>query len=721
MERGSYFDAWYRDEHCYHPSLPMRRIQMVEDLERYNVTLLVWSALGGGSISLPYLEAEAFGPVPPRLRMYGYLNDQEFIRECDKRGIKVFGVLFEVQGWEFPVELNEAETELLAFNKTYGVGKPGWYGLREFSQNRYPKLFGGKRLEDYFPEGLVNSAGERVTDLWEECAARVIDGTPVHAGWVEVVGHPHQCYQMCRNNPAWRQYMKKIIEIQIDAGVHGVHLDECELPITAIGRGGCFCKDCMGQFRDYLLRRQAEQTLPVELQGMNLAGFDYGAFLRAKGAKLPGPRAGIDHFDLYMAFQMEAITRYFREMCDHVREFGAHRGRKVLVSGNFFNLQTTYIPLEPQVDIVVTEQRQTIFRQVEWYRYCAGFGGGKPVVIVENPYGGVIPDLLQRVNAGRSYDKFRLLLLEGAAYGCNHAVPYGAWMGNTIRDAFYPPRAVTEEIQTFLRQKDSLFGGRSGAEVAVLFSFPSYDQREAPRSSSALLEQKGTVDALSFAEYEDSGLPFWDITRRLADLQTPFDVILLGDGHLRADTFRPEQIQDYRAVVLPDSPVVTEGQVEALLRYAEAGGKVLLFGRVAENVAAPAREALLAHANTHLVPMDSGGPEEAAAVAQRLMTLLPGERGQVETSAPGSLGVNLQQAGEHRVVLHLINYRYDVERDRHDPINNLKVSVRLPFAPSACLLHTPQGEWAAPVALHGDRAEVTVSSFPLYGALEFRA
>ena len=68
MERGVYFDAWFPRQHCYHPSLPPRRLRMIEDLEAYRATSLVWSALGGGSISLPYLEQEAWGEVDTRFR-----------------------------------------------------------------------------------------------------------------------------------------------------------------------------------------------------------------------------------------------------------------------------------------------------------------------------------------------------------------------------------------------------------------------------------------------------------------------------------------------------------------------------------------------------------------------------------------------------------------------------------------------------------------------------
>ena len=121
MHRGVYFDAWFPRQHCYHPSLPPRRLRMVDDLVDYRATILVWAGLGGGSLSLPYLEQEAFGEVDARSRFYGFVNDSEFIRECHKHGIKVFGIVFEAQGWEFPVELNEDASKVLSMNETRGV------------------------------------------------------------------------------------------------------------------------------------------------------------------------------------------------------------------------------------------------------------------------------------------------------------------------------------------------------------------------------------------------------------------------------------------------------------------------------------------------------------------------------------------------------------------------------------------------------------------------
>ena len=67
-------------------------------------------------------------------------------------------------------------------------------------------------------------------------------------------------------------------------------------------------------------------------------------------------------------------------------------GREVLVSGNFFNLDPHYLPLADEVDLIITEMRNTTYRQPEWYRYVDAFAAAdKDVIVVENPYGGVVP------------------------------------------------------------------------------------------------------------------------------------------------------------------------------------------------------------------------------------------------------------------------------------------------------------------------------------------
>jgi hypothetical protein len=363
---------------------------MVDDLVDYHATVLVWAALGGGSLSLPYLEQEAFGAVDARSRFYGFVNDSEFIQACHQHGIEVFGIVFEAQGWEFPVELDDDESSILALNELRGAGRRDWIGLREFSSNRYPELW--PPVEKYFPEGLYNSDGERVTDLIEECCSRDIYQVACHAHWVECPDREHQCFYMDRNNPVWREYLKAVIRLQIDAGVDGIQLDEAELPMGAFQYGACFCKDCMKGFRAYLQTQPAAGRSP-DLAGADLETFHYGSWLLERGYDFKKELPSTPLFGDYYRFQCAAIKRYFAELADYAREYGRQQGRVVKVSGNFFNLDPQYLALAADVDLIITEMRNTTYRQPEWYRYVAGFAGAKDVVVVENPYGVSYPSL----------------------------------------------------------------------------------------------------------------------------------------------------------------------------------------------------------------------------------------------------------------------------------------------------------------------------------------
>jgi hypothetical protein len=691
LERGVYFDAWFPRQHCYHPSLPPRRLRMVDDLADYRATVLVWSALGGGSIALPYLEQEAFGPIDPRFRFYGFVNDSEFIRECQQRGIKIFGIVFEVQGWEVPAELNEAEDAILSLNEPRGVGKRAWLGLREFSQNRYPKLW--PPFERYFPGGLVNSDGEPVTNLLEECCSRDIHGVACHARWVECPDREHFCYTMDRNNPVWREYLKAIIRIQIDAGVDGVQLDEAELPITSLQYGGCFCKDCMKGFRAYLQELPADQ-LPPELKDANLASFHYGTWLLERGYDFKTNRESTPLFWDYLRFQRRAIERYFGELADYAREYAAQKGREVLVSGNFFNLFDHYYALEPKVDLIITEMRNTTYRQPTWYRYVAGFCGDKPVVVVENPYGGVVPELVDQLKVGRGYDRFRMSLYEAAALGANMSVPYGAWMGSVIEDSFHPPHELCVEIQRFLAEHERLFSRHSCSDIAVVFSVESDFQRVARRDLFA--DNRANISRGEI-------IPFWQVGQALSDAAQPYDVIFFADGDLRRDTISAEQLRQYRTVILPDCHFLTPPQAEALRGYLENGGRLLALGTPGTNLPEDNRRTLLEHKRTMIID-----PQREFVLAD-----IPVDP-QVRIQTAVDVAINLQRV-ETGVALHFIRYDYDKQLDRVPELASLALEIRLPERFTDIAAHSPGGELEADLTVEGEWHRIELRNVPLYG------
>jgi hypothetical protein len=681
MERGIYFDAWFPRQHCYHPSLPSRRLKMIEDLEAYRATSLVWSALGGGSISLPYLEQEAWQKIDPRFRLYGFLNDTEFIRHCQDRGIKVFGIVFEVQGWEFPVELSEGEDEILAMNELRGAGKRGWMGLREFTQNRYPKLW--KPFEDYFPDGLVNSDGEPVKDLLEECTSRDIFGVACHSTWVECPDRDHYAYLMDRNNPVWREYLKAIIRIQIDAGVAGVQLDEADLPIFATGYGGCFCKDCMKLFREHLASLPPGEV-PKELKDTDLQAFHYGSWLLERGYDFKADRESTPLYWDYIRFQRKTIVKYFGELADYIKEYGAEKGRDVQVSGNFYYLSPHYYAFEPKTDVLITEMDSTSYRQPSWCRYAAGFAGGKPVIVVENPYGGVPPELLPKLKAGKGYDLFRMMSYEAAALGINMSVPYGAWMGSVIEDAFWAPHQLVVETEDFLADHEQLYSTSTYSETAVAFSV---------QSSFDYLEEHGSGQRF----------PFWDVCDRLVEEKQPFDVVMLPEGTLRKDSITAEALGQYRTLILPECRFLTPAQAAAVTGFLNRGGRVLAAGDLGLNLDDGARRQLLAH--PLMLRATEVRPDDLAGGPQVIMDGAP------------DLAINIHKIGDKEAAIHLIRYDYDEDRDEVPVLPRLAFDVRLARPFRMAKAFSPAGEIPVRLGISRDireRHRIEVENIPLY-------
>ncbi len=700
MERGVYFDAWYPRQHCYHPSLPPRRLHMVDDLVDYRATLLVWAALGGGSLALPYLEQEAFGRVEPRARFYGFVNDSEFIAAAQARGIKVFGIVFEAQGWEFPVELNDDESSVLALNELRGVGHRDWFGLREFSSNRYPNLW--PSFESYFAGGLRNSSGDQVTDLIEECVARDIHGDPCHARWVECPDRDHQCFYMDRNNPVWREYLRAIIRIQIDAGVDGIQLDEAELPLGAMQYGACFCTDCTRGFRAHLQSLPGDRR-PVELAGVDLTTFEYGPWLLAQGYDFVERQKESPLFGLYYAYQCGAIATHFAELADYARSYGRKVGRDVLVSGNFFNLDAHYLPLAEKVDLIITEMRNTTYRQPEWFRYAEAFArlvGAKDVVVVENPYGGVVPEIVRELARGRGHDLLRLSLWEGAAFGANMTVPYGSWLGATLQDSFWAPHDLLVQTQDFVAETEDLRSFVSANELAVVHSVPS------------LRDQISRADAgnnLTNARDLSVTVPYRATTEALSRAGVPFDVVVFTDGDLLPDRLRVGDLDRYTTVILPGCWWLTPTQAGALVAYLAGGGRVVLTEEPGTNLAAELTERLRSHPRTSRADLQD---------VDRLQPLGP----QVRTA--DGLAVNLQRtAGGAGVACHLLDYGYEESLDAVPTRHDVRVAVRLDenlrTLATATVAQPGRERYDLPVSRDGEHLVVTLPSHTVYSVALF--
>ncbi len=170
---------------------------------------------------------------------------------------------------------------------------------------------------------------------------------------------------------------------------------------------------------------------------------------------------------------------------------------------------------------------------------------------------------------------------------------------------------------------------------------------------------------------------------------------------LRRLHLTPEMISDRRLdagdiraklLILEDTPVLTEANRQALRRYVERGGEVLLTGKAV--VQSGLKESpLTAELEVEAVgrgkvyflsrPLfQTQGEWNLASAAEILQKLLPSEKRRLVADAPESVEVLLREKEKH-VIVHLINVGKGIRR--RDPKSNPFVSLRideLPPAPS---------------------------------------
>lgn len=663
MNKGLYFMGWYRDMWNYHPSLPMKKMQMIEDITDIHANMLIWSCLGSGAIGLPYLDLEANDDTPPRLRLYGFMNDREFCEECRKRGIKVFAVLWKGQLWEFGAEFNEDESKLLSLNILRGASEHrGYIGMSELSTNRYPKLFAP--IEKYFPDGLKNGLGETVGDYLEEFKGVSLEGRNILSAWLMAPGHDHKCYTPCANKDSYLAYMQRDVEMMIDAGAGGLHIDEYDTQKHLTSNAGCFCRECVMKFRRYLKKK----NIPLPADAGELDSFDYRAYLLSKGYHDEDLLAGNgnDRWDvpLYRAFfdmQMESVEWVCSELAKHAKAYAKKtRGEDFPVTANLYQCYPLGDSVKKHLDILAGEKTNLQLRQDGWYRFASGWLNGKECCFTEDPNAyirSIVTDIKDGIN-----DRFILFALEPIAHGFHVAFPYGSWLQNQVKDAFWPDLRVLKKLGPWLDEKEALFGKTHCASIAVVYDSPSAYENSVsepyfPDGKPPRPDLSGVVDLGKQGGFTGQGnfRHFFELVQDLSDRHVLYNVLFeSADEPLTADRLAP-----YSTVVVPDAFLMDDRNAQVLNEYAAAGGTVLSYERKAVALQAEtvydesSRDALLAR----------------LAADESFLT------------APQSpdYGIDLRETAEGKA-LHLVNYRYNEETHRIDELPKLSFSLRFAAA-----------------------------------------
>jgi hypothetical protein len=157
---------------------------------------------------------------------------------------------------------------------------------------------------------------ERFPETYEEGLCRDVQGHPVKVPWL--TDHQHKgapYWWCCTQQPNFREYIKERVVETIDAGAHGIHIDDHMGTAGGLWLGICFCDRCVAGFASYL------QSLPArdreELGVPNPTTFDYRvvmrAWLKAGGAN---QRRVTDHplWPQWVLYQCRAAASFMEEL-----------------------------------------------------------------------------------------------------------------------------------------------------------------------------------------------------------------------------------------------------------------------------------------------------------------------------------------------------------------------------------------------------------------------
>ena len=661
MLKGLYFMGWPRDMWNYHPSLPMRNMQMVEDIVDMRGDMLIWSCLGSGAIGLPYLDKEANEEVAPRLRFYGYMNDKEFCHECKKRGIKVFSVLWKAQLWEFAAEFNEDESELLSLNILRDAGEHKYLGMSELSTNRYPKLF--DPIEKYFPNGLLDYKGEKVQDFLQEFKAVSLENRDILSIWLMAPDHDHKCYTPCCNKESYLSYMKKNVEMMIDAGVGGLHIDEYDVQKFVVHNAGCFCNECVDKFRIYLTKNQI--SLPEDAGPID--SFNYKEYLLSKGYKdknllafNTNKRWEIPLYRHFVNMQLDTIEWVIRELSAHAKEYTKKtRGEDLPVTANLFQCYPVSWNCKKHLDILAGERTNLQLRQDSWYKFAFGWLNGKEACFVEDPNDYVL-DMLEDIKDGIN-DRFILFLLEPIAHGFHLAFPYGSWLQNQTKDALWPDLRVLKKLGQWLDKHSDLFPKNPVADIGVIYDLNSAYENvltEPVIKDEAAYKRLKEIDLTGVTELGREGASFdgdfpnfFDLIEEMSQRHVLYNVIYESPD----EPLTEERLAPYKTVIVPDAFLMDDSTAKVLENFAKSGGELITFARRVDKL--------------------KDFKNYSQSQRQELVSKLASEKAVVETFGGDKYGFAVHQNKEGKYLLHIVNYNFNTTTHRIDHLDQLTFDI----------------------------------------------
>jgi hypothetical protein len=501
---------------------------------------------------------------------------------------------------------------------------------------------------------------------------------------------------MCTNNPAWLRW-------EIDQGKRGIELGAelvlVDTPMSSSFVSGFlkagFCGHCMAAFERHLRARFTPRQLEERL---GLAAFDAKAVVArlaplqdiADPGRRPHHNTGRDDllFREFIRCQEQASFDTRKQLVDALRAHASAKGRAVafctnasdlgtanpgghwvraLMFADLFDLFAYELNVEP---MGMMSNEVLKYPRGKWAAYHklaqAVHHRRAPAVIHAGAMGRLITDVMSKRRSVNTWMEVQ----SAEAYAAN-----GAYIQYDIEplagNRLFLDRcwAGSARHAAFVRSHADLYDGdlRSGSSLAVVF----------------LMNERGRTIPAVYPSY----LGF---TQALVEGNYPFDVLFAGDGHYVQDRLAGDQLQPYTTLLVPSPIEPTDRQKRVIQDFVSAGGTLVCqeperlglcpgasslrllttscleseFGhgkgkvlRLRGSVSATWTD----DAGSNFFKSYQPGLREEIGQLARSLGLAPVLRR--ETSGLVSV-FPVAQPGKRRLVLHLVNYDIDYERDR---------------------------------------------------------
>jgi len=522
-----------------------------------------------------------------------------------------------------------------------------------------------------------------------------INGNPIYVQKPGMGDFASDQYWMNQIDPGWQEFLLTQTKEMIDLGIEGVLVDESTFNVQVIPMaGGTFDKISMQKFPEYLKRKYTSEQLKSYFQIEDINSFDLVNHIKTK---LPAdwntqspPLPVIYEFK---QFQLVETDKFYRNFNNQIKQYGKEQDRHIFFAFGQGDYEWQRLPSDYLEDYITGEE----------FYFSEGSSVSKAAVrnkIWEDsaPYRIVRVEVqIDKSNYLRNTKNlFKYIFADIYSSGGRMIVEENTLLTMDKNGSYVTPdESIRYDLDeaakyvNFATSHQQFFNLDEPAEVAIVRS-----EASAKGGGWAMpVEERNVWTALDVPGVADM----------LLNLHVPFHMLYSGDEDLFKDRITLDKLNQYKVVIFPAIFMLSDEEVNAVLEYANAGGKVItisdfathdLFGRLqnravldkyCQNGTYKVGEGQWITITDNLGEKYSIDTEyNAIQPADRALddpTLLKFKESlkqlhnfEIETTAPATINIR-RYRDENSWILHLVNYDYNPSTDDYTPSGPFEISM----------------------------------------------